>query len=44
MKTKLKTFLAAALVAGAGVSAWAEDAPEEEDASVVLAFFLISET
>ena len=30
MKTKLKTFLAAALVAGAGVSAWAEDAPEEE--------------
>ena len=28
--TKLKTLLAAALVAGAGPSAWAEDAPEEE--------------
>ena len=30
MKTKLKTFLSVALVAGAGASAWAEDAPEEE--------------
>ena len=32
--TKLKTLLTAALVAGAGPSAWAEDAPEE----VVVAF------